>query len=122
MFWGPKVPVNDLFYVPFNKAEKLTKISDWTATIDKTKKEHSRENSFSLIDRQTILLRKSAIKNLKPMQKKQVQVKRQVRYTEIKPKAREASINVKKSWKVINTIEFSRMTNLYYDADDVEDL
>jgi hypothetical protein len=112
-FWGPQAVENhSIPYALFNCSEKLTKIADYS---DKNK-----TTLFATIDRQNISLRKSALRSIKPTQKKPV--KKVMRFQEVKPKPREFSIKVKQNWKLMDTLQFSRMQGLFFDAKQPEDL
>jgi hypothetical protein len=102
----------NLIYSWYNKNEKITKVADWTNTIP------TNQDSFSIVDRQNIHLKKNMMKSLKPL-KKQVVKKR----FEHVPKLvkREPSIKVG-NWKLIQEFDFHRMQALYYEYQEPVDM
>ncbi|KAJ3273509.1 hypothetical protein HDV01_004429 [Terramyces sp. JEL0728] len=144
--WGPsKELYNDMGmpFVLFNKSERLGKIADWTATAETKesttnvqKKRHQmdiptptpfnyhptqEDASFSVVDRASA--GKFGMKSLKAKSlQKQPLLKKVVRYTEKQPKARETSIKVKDSWKLIDELDFFRMADLSFYMEGAEDI
>ncbi|KAJ3320527.1 hypothetical protein HDV06_005256 [Boothiomyces sp. JEL0866] len=144
--WGPsKELYNDMGmpFVLFNKSERLGKIADWTApaeskenTTSVQRKRHQMDiptptpfnyqpnqddASFSVVDRASAS--KFGMKSLKAKSlQKQPLLKKVVRYTEKQPKARETSIKIKDSWKLIDELDFFRMSDLSFYVEGAEDM
>ncbi|KAJ3260762.1 hypothetical protein HK103_007325 [Boothiomyces macroporosus] len=144
--WGPsKELVNDMGmpFVLFNKSERLGKIADWTAptetkenTTNVQRKRHQmdiptptpfnyqpnqEDASFSVVDRASAS--KFGMKSLKSKSlQRQPMLKKVVRYAEKQPKARETSIKIKDSWKLIDELDFFRMADLSFYVEGAEDM
>ncbi|KAI8897650.1 eukaryotic translation initiation factor 3 subunit D [Globomyces pollinis-pini] len=153
--WGPieELPelLKNLPYAPYNKQERLGRVADWTAPEQPTTTTRKRndqptptpftqndqqDDSFSIVDRANVSLRKSVMRFNKPSGLQQSrttarnapaqrgptgQIKRPVRYND-KPRARATSIKVGASWKLIEELDFARMAKLYFDVEEPQDL
>lgn len=108
------------------------------------------DSSFSVVDRQTATLKKSAVRSVRPsgsfsrasvtsntsgggggasarnstvsQSGRYSSTKRPTRFGQQNVRVRDASIKVQAGWKLIEELDFNRMTNLYFEAGDAEDL
>ncbi|KAJ3332739.1 hypothetical protein HDU91_003043, partial [Kappamyces sp. JEL0680] len=96
--------------------------------------EETEDSSFSVVDRQAATLRKNAVRSVKPLATRTAAGTRAAPTTSAKPVAkkptrwervvriRDPSIKINPNWKVVEELDFSRMSNLYYEVDDPEDM
>jgi translation initiation factor 3 subunit D len=135
--WGPPSTnaENDFPYAPYSKSEKLHKMADWTV-LEKRKPTDAantafsgsatEQSAFSVVDRQNLALRKSAVRSARPILRKTnsqtIQHKKSNRFNEKPLKPRESSIKVSQNWKVTDELDFKRMFDLYYLPEEPVDM
>lgn len=118
--FGPGVTPANIFplYQPFDKQAPLSKPCDFT-TEQITP---SLDPSFSLVDRQSQTLKKSAVRSVKGNPKKKIEVPKRKSRFGVAVKPREPSLKIMPEWKMVEELDFKRMETLFLDVDEPTDL